>query len=202
VKELTQIRHLADVYQFLSAEFEVSYTRLPINDERSPSLDDFDRLVALLKDLDPETAVYFNCQMGKGRTTTGMVIAILMRRTLDEKKNELEPADYNDQKPDFKLGQYKVIMKLVETIGKDGELIKAEVDDATDRCPHMQNLRECIHYTKEMYDKETEERRKFWKRMAINFIERYYYLILFNAYLREIGRPPQTKKAKKERRER
>jgi len=120
-----------------------------------------------------------------------------MRRTLDEKKNELEPADYNDQKPDFKLGQYKVIMKLVETIGKDGELIKAEVDDAIDRCPHMQNLRECIQYTKEMYDKETDDRRKFWKRMAINFIERYFYLVLFNAYLREIGRPPQTKKAKK-----
>jgi len=39
-----------------------------------------------------------------------------------------------------------------------------------------------------MYDKETEDRRQFWKRMGINFVERYFYLVLFHAYLRDVIR--------------
>ena len=69
--------------------------------------------------------------------------------------------------------QFKVIVKLVEALGKDGERIKAEVDDAIDRCPHLQNLREVIIYTHDMFHKETQERRAFWQRMSINFFERY-----------------------------
>jgi len=141
--------------------------------------------VNILKGLDATTAVCFNCQMGKGRTTTGTVIAVLMRRVLDEegKLEEVEQVEYDESEPNYKLGQYQCIMKFIKSI-PNGDLIKAEVDDAIDRCKQMQNLRECVHYTKEMFDKETPDRRAFWKRMSVNFIERYFMLILFPTYLK------------------
>jgi hypothetical protein len=169
----------------------VEFNRVPIIDEKSPSLADFDTLWNLLRELDDKTAVCFNCQMGKGRTTTGTVIATLIRRALDTGANgeeekddehkdddgEHEGEDLDDEDlepeekearakerrekkekekkdaelakselpPDYKMGQYSVIMKLVRALGdKKGEKIKAEVDDAIDRCKALQSLRECI----------------------------------------------------------
>src|SRR6185437_6873450 len=96
---------------------ELIYVRLPIVDERSPSMADFDSLVDTLRVAnEPTTAVVFNCQMGKGRTTTGMVCSVMIKRVLDPTTKEPEPADYNEQSPDYSLGQYKVIMKLVEAL--------------------------------------------------------------------------------------
>jgi hypothetical protein len=152
---------------------------------------DFDILFTLLRELDEKTAVCFNCQMGKGRTTTGTVIATLIRRALDGDRGEEEKGDdehkdddlehegedlddedlepeekearlkerrerkekekkdaeaaKSELPPDYKMGQYSVIMKLVRALGdKKGEKIKSEVDDAIDRCKHLQSLRECI----------------------------------------------------------
>ncbi len=36
----------------------------------------------------------------------------------------------------------------------------------------LQNLRECIIWTKQKFDFEPKMKRPFWKRMSINFIER------------------------------
>jgi len=35
------------------------------------------------------------------------------------------------------------------------------------------------------HDFEPKKKRPFWKRMSVNFVERYCYLILFATYLRE-----------------
>merc|ERR1712112_506221 len=43
----------------------------------------------------------------------------------------------------------------------------------------IQNLRKCIIRTKYKYDAATEDRQIVWKKMIINFIERYFYLICF-----------------------
>ena len=53
--------------------------RLPIVDEKAPSEQNFDDILGVLRQQGPETACVFNCQMGKGRTTTGMVIACLVK---------------------------------------------------------------------------------------------------------------------------
>jgi hypothetical protein len=67
------VRPISVVYSELKEKnaLEVSYVRMPIADERSPGLNEFDGLVHVLSKVDAQTAVYFNCQMGKGRTTTG-----------------------------------------------------------------------------------------------------------------------------------
>ena len=44
------------------------------------------------------------------------------------------------------------------------------------------NLRKSIIQTKYKYDASSEDRQTVWKRMIINFIERYFYLVCFAAY--------------------
>ena len=60
----------------------VTYVRVPITDETAPDEGDFDQLVAELREtalaLTDETALVFNCQMGRGRTTTGMVCGSIL----------------------------------------------------------------------------------------------------------------------------
>jgi len=219
---VTDIKHVSAVYELLNEdEYDVVYHRLPIVDERAPLPQDFDRLVDILKNVDwSNTALIFNCQMGKGRTTTGTVVAVLMKKVVDESSgntgsggngnrnndndddNENEDGNgnggngkdpvvdgmngnggYDPYDANLKAGQYKMIMLLLSKLD-NGEFIKQQVDDAIDKCKSMINLRECILYTKEMYDKESESRRDFWKRMGVNFVERYAYLLLFHAYLR------------------
>merc|ERR1711863_82120 len=51
----------------------------------------------------------------------------------------------------------------------------------------IQNLRKCIIRTKYKYDAATEDRQIVWKKMIINFIERYFYLICFATYAKEHG---------------
>ena len=53
--------------------------RMPIVDEKAPRECDFDNMLSSLRDVGPDTACVFNCQMGKGRTTLGMVAACLVK---------------------------------------------------------------------------------------------------------------------------
>jgi hypothetical protein len=48
------------------------YTRVPITDEKAPKDSDFELLIRRLWDVPLNAALVFNCQMGRGRTTTGV----------------------------------------------------------------------------------------------------------------------------------
>ncbi|KAF6255732.1 inositol hexakisphosphate-domain-containing protein [Scenedesmus sp. NREL 46B-D3] len=68
-----------EVYQELVEDgYNVDYTRVPITDEKAPKDSDFELLIQRLWNVPPDAALVFNCQMGRGRTTTGMVIATLV----------------------------------------------------------------------------------------------------------------------------
>ncbi|KAF8407388.1 hypothetical protein HHK36_006519 [Tetracentron sinense] len=68
-----------EVYEELQVEgYLVDYERVPITDEKPPKEQDFDILVHRISQADINTEIVFNCQMGRGRTTTGMVIATLI----------------------------------------------------------------------------------------------------------------------------
>ncbi len=115
--------------------------------------------------------------MGKGRTTTGMVCACLIQ----DAKRQLAGNGVTKGTP--RDGhEYELIDKLCDAL-PSAEVAKHRLDEILDLCSGMQNLRECIGYAKQMYDKETEDRRTFWKRMAVNFIERRIYLVAFATYV-------------------
>ena len=48
-------------------------------DEKAPQEADLDAILDVLREQGPNTACVFNCQMGKGRTTTGMILACLVK---------------------------------------------------------------------------------------------------------------------------
>lgn len=56
----------------------MDYLRVPVTDEKAPKDADFALLTKRLWDVPDGAALVFNCQMGRGRTTTGMIIASLL----------------------------------------------------------------------------------------------------------------------------
>lgn len=75
----------------------------------------------------------FNCQMGRGRTTTGMIAASLIATIATETKEELardeatDPEDEDDlldleDETQYLNGEYKTILQLVTVLshGKGG----------------------------------------------------------------------------------
>ena len=55
------------------------FSRAPIVDEKAPKEADFDDILNVMREQGPDTACVFNCQMGKGRTTTGMILACIIK---------------------------------------------------------------------------------------------------------------------------
>lgn len=73
-----------EVFKCLEAEgFPIKYARVPITDGKAPKSSDFDTLATNIASSSKDTAFVFNCQMGRGRTTTGTVIACLLKLRID-----------------------------------------------------------------------------------------------------------------------
>ncbi|KAL6968739.1 hypothetical protein U1Q18_034532 [Sarracenia purpurea var. burkii] len=73
-----------EVFKCLESEgFPVKYARVPITDGKAPKSSDFDTLAINIASASKDTAFVFNCQMGIGRTTTGTVIACLLKLRID-----------------------------------------------------------------------------------------------------------------------
>lgn len=69
-----------EVYAALAEEgYKVTYQRIPITDGSSPREAIFDQFYEAIWPTRKQDPVVFNCQMGAGRTTMGMVIACLIR---------------------------------------------------------------------------------------------------------------------------
>jgi len=199
-EDLVTLSGVYEQLKHLDESFKLDYARMPIVDEKAPRECDFDAMLTELKGADANTACVFNCQMGKGRTTTGMIVACLIRDVLGSNmpsyppmqadKNELpDEEEFLDEQHRF--GNFEVIEKLYQYIPEAVEG-KAHVDHIIDLCgtpkeggTGLQNLRECIVWTEEKFNFEPKLKKPFWKQMSKNFIERYCYLIVFATYLRE-----------------
>jgi Inositol hexakisphosphate len=64
----------------------VKYARVPITPESTPEVRDFDDMVKLVANVPPSTHIVFSCQMGRGRSTTGMLVASLIRQWISHPK--------------------------------------------------------------------------------------------------------------------
>eukprot|EP00743_Colponemidia_sp_Colp-15_P007263 GILK01007843.1.p1 GENE.GILK01007843.1~~GILK01007843.1.p1 ORF type:complete len:432 (-),score=86.92 GILK01007843.1:203-1498(-) len=209
------VKTLRDVYDSLFKQgYDVTYKRIPIQDECAPELKDFDDLVSILAFADPSVAFVFNCQMGRGRTTTALVVAALIwrvqhpdafgtglnyssednsnaalvkrRSTLQRAPSFLDVQEYTaeEKMKNYLAGKYQVINDLVETLA-GGEIVKEMVDRAIDESSALQNLRTTIYDCKKNAEKCVDDVAKatFWLKRGLNFLERYWYLIVFGAYV-------------------
>ncbi|XP_045796771.1 paladin-like [Trifolium pratense] len=187
-----------EVYEELQVEgYRVDYERVPITDEKSPKELDFDILVNKISQADVSSEIIFNCQMGRGRTTTGMVIATLvylnrigasgiprsnsMGRIFQYMANVADHLPSSEEA--IRRGEYAVIRSLVRVLegGVDG---KRQVDKVIDKCASMQNLREAIGtYRNSILRQPDEMKREASLSFFVEYLERYYFLICFAVYL-------------------
>ncbi|KAK2530830.1 Pald1 [Columba guinea] len=169
----------------------LTYRRIPIPDFCAPKEQDFDRLLEAMKSAlaeDSQAAFVFNCSSGRGRTTTAMVIAVLTLWHFNgiPEMSEEEIVSVPDAK--YTKGEFEVVMKVVQLL-PDGHRMKKEVDMALDTVsetmtPMHYHLREIIicTYRQRRSGKDEKETRTLHLR-SLQYLERYIYLILFNAYL-------------------
>merc|ERR1712203_183256 len=92
----------------------------------------------------------------------------------------------------YLMGEFDVIKELLEKFpaAKEGKILADKMIDNCGTPPEgtgIQNLRKCIIRTKYKYDAATEDRQIVWKKVIINFIERYFYLICFATCAKEQG---------------
>ncbi|KAL0085283.1 inositol hexakisphosphate-domain-containing protein [Phycomyces blakesleeanus] len=205
----------AQAFQSIVDEgYQVDYLRIPITDEQAPIPDVFDQLVQRMLSANAGVDALFNCQMGRGRTTTGMVTACLMSMILkndsladmtssyivDPSSEPSTPVSssalglYNkvvdesfEERERYLNGEYKIILQLVSVLTY-GKLAKRLTDQAINMCDHMQNLRKAMYDYKLRLDATEDRNGKKWKatrEVAINYLVRYFYLIVFANYLLE-----------------
>ncbi|XP_040831826.1 paladin isoform X1 [Ochotona curzoniae] len=169
----------------------LTYHRVPLPDFCAPQEEDFDRLLQALQAAlakDPDSGFVFSCLSGQGRTTMAMVVAVLVFwhiRGFPEVGEE-EFVSVPDAK--FTKGEFQVVMKVVQLL-PEGLRVKKEVDAALDTVsetmtPMHYHLREIIICTYRQAKAAREEREAWRLRLrSLQYLERYVYLILFNAYL-------------------
>jgi len=192
----------------------LSAHRLPVTEERAPAEYVFDMMTSMLKDVPASVPCVFSDQMGRGRTTTAMVCACLIKEIqittelkkmeqidliskdtvtdLIKQKFECQLPKCPDDDDPFVKGEFDVIKELLEKypIMKEG---KRKIDRMIDICgptpkgTGIQNMRECIIESKWKYDVASEDKQVGWKALILDFMERYYYLICFATYALEHG---------------
>jgi len=179
---------------------------------QAPKETDCDEIVRRCTAADQSTAFVANCQMGRGRTTTAMILAALVYQRLHPQlrltvSSPPVPDSGVDDDDALRRGEYAVIRSLVRVV-ENGKQAKETVDEAClllcmphhrvltllvsvtsseqviDRCAHMQNLREAIlAYRRGLMQESDEKRREAALQRGIQYLERYFILCAFAAYV-------------------
>ncbi|ELQ76216.1 protein-tyrosine-phosphatase, partial [Trachipleistophora hominis] len=162
--EVEAVKTMREVYNIKSLIFH----RVPISDERAP----MPRLISYLYDtlckVKGEMVLFFNCQMGRGRTTTFMILSYmtLIRNSLDTLP--WETIEY--RKPRFIL-----IQQLLKFL-PNARSSKKFADFAIDNFDHIENIRDIIEeLAKSSVTKNIEK--------AQAFLLRYMYVICFAEFI-------------------
>ncbi|EJD48990.1 hypothetical protein AURDEDRAFT_161927 [Auricularia subglabra TFB-10046 SS5] len=191
-----------DVFELMRSEgYRVNYGRVAITDEQAPlpnALGEiFDRVKKGLKEAGD---LIFNCQMGRGRTTSGMVVASLVSTITqlpkdwdlaepEESDADADPYDLIDgfsEEQAYLQGEYKTILQLVGVLSH-GKLAKRLTDTAVDAMQDVQNLRKAIYDYKLKAEAcaPGSAKHKSISSVGINYLYRYGTFVAFANYLLE-----------------
>merc|ERR1712105_195618 len=182
------------------------HLRVPVCNSAAPSITDFDTICENLVGSSINTPIIVNDQVGLSRATTGCVIACLFKEfqinasfeglvetvpgvnldLLKMDKYTMDPA-----KDALFRGEFPVVLELIGKI-KDGVAAKNELDKVVDKngTPKtggtgIKQLRENIAESKLSYEIMDDAAQAFLKVKIMDNIHKYYYMILFTAYMRE-----------------
>ncbi|EPR79011.1 Paladin-like protein, partial [Spraguea lophii 42_110] len=161
------------------------YHRVPVTDEREPIPEIIDYLCKEIKKIEYPKTMVFNCQMGRGRTTTGMLISYLISLfdTLQQEYHNVDGnwIEYinnnynkydNSEYKDIDLKNEYELLENLKIILKNYTLSKNILDYAIDKFKHIVDIKHSIDKAFDIYSKHRR-----------GFLMRYYYLIVFVEYL-------------------
>ena len=205
--EVKDLKTLSETIEGLKADFPgLVHMRVPVCNSAAPNEADFDIICNTLVGTSINTPIIVNDQVGLSRATTGCVIACLFKEfqinasfeglvetvpgvnldLLKMDKYTMDPA----KDPLFR-GEFPVVMDLVGKL-KGGKEAKNECDKVIDKngTPKtggngIKQLRENIAESKLSYEIMDDAAQAFLKMKIMDNIHKYYYLIVFTAYMRE-----------------
>merc|ERR1719464_91914 len=206
--EVKSIVPLHDVVEALKEKFPgLVHMRIPICNSASPLEKDFDTLCDTLVGSSINTPIILNDQVGLSRATTGGVTACLYKEfqisasfeglveTVPGMNLTLLKMDRYKMDPNKDAlfrGEFEVIKELVADLGADGEASKRECDKVIDKNgpaktggTGIKQLRENIAESKLSYEIMDDAAQVFLKSKIMDNIHKYFYLIVFTAYMRQ-----------------
>merc|ERR1711988_1219220 len=212
--EVKELKTLETAINDAKADFPgLEFVRVPVCNSAAPNEVDFDIICNTLVGTSINTPIIVNDQVGLSRATTGCVIACLFKEfqinasfeglvetvpgvnldLLKMDKYTMGPA----KDPLFR-GEFPVVMDLVGKL-KGGKEAKNECDKVIDKngTPKtggngIKQLRENIAESKLSYEIMDDAAQAFLKVKIMDNIHKYYYLIAFTAYMREMAEVART----------
>merc|ERR1711937_150707 len=212
--EVKEMKTLSQVIEDMKAKFPgLVHMRVPVCNSAAPLESDFDTICNTLVGTSINTPVIVTDQVGLSRATTGSVIACLFKEfqinasfeglvetvpgvNLDLLKMDKYTMDPSKD-PLFR-GEFPVVLALLEKL-KGGKEAKNECDKVIDKngTPKtggngIKQLRENIAESKLSYEIMDDAAQAFLKVKIMDNIHKYYYLIVFTAYMREMAEVART----------
>merc|ERR1711978_358447 len=221
--EVKELKTLSEVIEGVKADFpNLVHMRVPVCNSAAPLEADFDIIVQTLVGTAINTPVIVSDQVGLSRATTASVVACLFKdfqinasfeglvETVPGVNHDLLKMDrytMDGSKDPLFRGEFEVVKELFATL-KDGVAAKNECDKLIDKngTPKtggtgIKQLRENIAESKLSYEIMDDAAQAFLKMKIMDNIHKYYYLIVFTAYMREeaeLARDAVSEDAKKE----
>merc|ERR1711872_344506 len=205
--EVKELKTLETVIEEAKEQFPgLVHLRVPVCNSAAPAVPDFDTICETLVGTSINTPIIVNDQVGLSRATTACVIACLFKEfqinasfeglveTVPGVNQELLKMDRYTMDPNkdpLFRGEFEVVKELIATL-KDGVAAKNECDKVIDKngTPKtggtgIKQLRENIAESKLSYEIMDDAAQAFLKMKIMDNIHKYYYLIVFTAYMRE-----------------
>merc|ERR1712027_139423 len=204
--EVKELKTLSEVIEGVKADFpNLVHMRVPVCNSAAPLETDFDIICKTLVGTTINTPVIVNDQVGLSRATTGCVAACLFKEfqisasfeglvetvpgvNLDLLKMDRYKMDPN--KDALFRGEFEVIKELVAELKDEGA--KNECDKVIDKNgpaktggTGIKQLRENIAESKLSYEIMDDAAQVFLKSKIMDNIHKYFYLIVFTAYMRQ-----------------
>jgi len=205
--EVKELKSLSQVIEGLKEKFPgLVHWRVPICNSAAPLPADFDIICKTMVGTAINTPVIVNDQVGLSRATTGCAIACLFKEfqisasfeglveTVPGVNASLLKTDryvMNPEKDMLFRGEFEVVKEVVSKL-KDGAGAKNNADKIIDLngTPKtggtgIKQLRENIAESKLSYEIMDDAAQAFLKTKIMDNIQKYFYLIVFTAYIRE-----------------
>merc|ERR1711874_96068 len=205
--EVKELKTLSEAIEGVKAKFPgLVHMRVPVCNSAAPLEADFDIICQTLVGTSINTPIIINDQVGLSRATTASVVACLFKdfqinasfeglvETVPGVNLDLLKMDrykMDPSKDPLFRGEFEVVKELVATL-KDGIAAKNECDKVIDKngTPKtggtgIKQLRENIAESKLSYEIMDDAAQAFLKMKIMDNIHKYFYLIVFTAYMRQ-----------------